>query len=386
MIPASAAATTAPPAAEPSIHPAPPTRPARIVAFDLARGAAVVFMILIHVLNLISTEALEHHTRFGRVVSLLGSTPAAPVFMLLMGASFVLAPPRSTRAGIGRGLQLLATGYALNLARFVAPLALARSLDPTAAIPHAQNGLLAYAFIIDILQFAGLAYIVLTLLHARRARSWAVGALLVEVALVSPYLWGRFADVPVVGRLADLLWGSRGELVAFPLFPWLAYPLAGYLLGQWLQRAPGAGIDHFFSRLLRVALPLLVAGGLWTATDPTYHLGDYWHTGPGGIAASIGFIGVWLWGWHHLSRWVRGTSVEALLLFGSRNVTTIYLIQWTLIGWLTLLTGYKTAGLTATLLWMVLALVVSLGLAWGRNRWWPARRSAQIARRSTNVV
>ncbi len=330
---------------------------------------AVLFMINVHVLNLLATPALEHGTWFGQIISFLGSIPAAPVFMTLMGASFVLAPPASPAAGLRRGARLLATGYALNLARFVAPLALARWLDPAAAaqLPYAADGLLPYLLIVDILQFAGLAYLVLTALHAGQARPALVLALLVAVTLSAPWLWGTFGTVPVLGRITDLLWGARGELVAFPLFPWLAYPLTGYLMGQALRRAPSA--DWFFARLGRTAVPLLLVGGAWAATNPAYHFGDYWHTGPGGIVVSVGFIGVWLWGWHWLAPRLRPAWLVDFLHFGSRHVTTLYLIQWTLIGWLTLVVGYKTAGLTLTLALMAEIVGSTFWLA----KWWAGR-------------
>jgi uncharacterized membrane protein len=348
-----------------------PARPGRIIAFDLARGAAVFFMICVHVVNQLTSAEIEQHTVFGQVINLFGSTPAAPVFMTLMGVSFVLAPPPTLAAGLRRGLRLLATGYGLNVARFVAPLLVARWLDPVGAatLPHAEAGLLAYALIIDILQFAGLSYMVLSVVRAWAVPPIGVAGLLIGVTLTAPLLWGTGATVPVLGRITDLLWGARGELVAFPLFPWLAFPLSGYLMGELLRRQPS--IDQFFRTLARICLPVFIIGGAWAVTNPAFHFADYWHTGPGGIVVSVGFVGLWLWGWHQLTRWLSTTLLASVLVFGSRYVTTLYLIQWTLIGWATLVVGYKTAGLTLSIVLIIGALTTTFGLTWalgGRSR------------------
>lgn len=316
-------------------------------------------MIWVHVLNQLSEEQLEHHTFFGKLIGFLGSTPAAPVFMTLMGASFVLAPPASLSSGIARGLRLLLMGYLLNLARFVTPLYLAKALSMPipAALPNVLDALL----IIDILQFAGLAYILLTLLHALRLPALVVGGLAVGGSLFSFPLWGLGGDLPFWGRVLDLLWGNRGEWVAFPLFPWLAFPLSGYAVTQFLTL--DTSMNTKFQQVGMLGLALLGLGSLWISFNPDFHLGDYWRMGPGGMVASIGFVWAWLWAWFALVPDTTHNALTRLLTFGSRNVTTIYLIQWILIGWATLLVGYEQAGLGLTLLLMLLMTGLSYGLA-----------------------
>ena len=63
----------------------------RVRGFDLARGLAVLFMILVHVLW--HWGAPDTWTSpIGQVISFLGGPTAAPVFMFLMGASLGAAP------------------------------------------------------------------------------------------------------------------------------------------------------------------------------------------------------------------------------------------------------------------------------------------------------
>ena len=46
---------------------------------------------------------------------LLGTAPAAPVFMVAMGFLFGSSTRTGVRSGVVRGLQLFALGYAFNL-------------------------------------------------------------------------------------------------------------------------------------------------------------------------------------------------------------------------------------------------------------------------------
>ncbi len=57
----------------------------------------------------------------GRIVLLLGTAPAAPVFLLVMGI-FLGRSTKGLPYAIRRGVQLLALGYLLNLLRFTLPL------------------------------------------------------------------------------------------------------------------------------------------------------------------------------------------------------------------------------------------------------------------------
>ncbi|TFG69075.1 MAG: DUF1624 domain-containing protein [Thermomicrobiales bacterium] len=93
----------------------------RILAFDLARGLAIVFMILVHVLRHWGDQA-TWATPIGTAISFLGGPPAAQVFMFVMGASVAFSRRTSFRSLATRGLGLVAAGYALRLARGTVPL------------------------------------------------------------------------------------------------------------------------------------------------------------------------------------------------------------------------------------------------------------------------
>ncbi len=203
----------------------------RLRFLDLARGIAIVLMVLQHVQLLFAVDYGET-SAVGTTFLLLGTAPAAPVFMVSMGFLFGASRRTGVWSGLRRGIALFALGYALNLVRFTAPALAAHSVLVEDALGGAWHALLE----IDILQLAGLSLIVLGVVKHVVRGAWPVVAMAIAVTAVAPLLWGTGGGSPVL----DPLWGTA-EWVSFPLFPWLAYPLLGLALARFAQRAASAG-------------------------------------------------------------------------------------------------------------------------------------------------
>ncbi|MCP4589820.1 MAG: DUF1624 domain-containing protein, partial [bacterium] len=250
--------------------------------------------------------------------------PAAPVFLLIMGV-FLGQSRRGVRHGVLRGLRLLALGYLLNFLRFTLPLGIARLEGP---LPNAAESPLSLLWAVDILQMAGLSFIVLTLLKRTLPFRWAWVVIAAGVAVLAPLLWGLGASCP----LLDLLWGT-GANVFFPLFPWLVYPLVGMAYGPYLLEVGGA------ARVMRRTAALgglLLAVGAATFFLPTaaiFGVGDYCRSGLGVHLAVLGFVFLWLPLCWVMARRGSDSGGLGLLYFWSRNVTSVYFVQWVLIGW-----------------------------------------------------
>lgn len=328
-----------------------PSHPARIASVDLARGLAMVFMVAVHVLHTYATVSVAS-SPFGLVIDFFGSPPAAPVFMLLMGVSFAFSSRSSAAKGVRRGIQLVLLGYLLNLLRGALPVYLALRFGWTTLeeiVPHTPG----YEFTtIDILQFAGLALVIISLLRPILKTDMHWLGLAVVVTLISPLLWGCMTGFAPVDFLLTLFWGAGGEHVAFPVFPWLAYVLTGVPLGNWL--AASGKRNTVFQRGALAGLGLLIIGTLISLTNITFHLGDYWRTGPGGVIWITGFVLVWLWLCHIASARLERTPFFTLMAFWSRNVTVFYFIHWVIIGWGMFFLGYQQHGLLTTLFLMPL--------------------------------
>jgi len=303
------------------------TTDGRIRFLDIARGLAIVFMVMQHVQLLFAVDSGED-SALGAAFLLLGTAPAAPVFMVAMGFLFGSSTRTGVRSGVVRGLQLFALGYALNLLRFVLPLVVQG--DPQAI--EAFGGTWWGAFFeIDILQLAGLSLIVLGPVKRYGRDPRLVLALAIAVAIISPLLWG-------VGGghvLLDPLWGA-GDWVSFPLFPWLAYPLLGLSLAGFTARATSA------TRLMRVwalaGAVAVLAGAALVVLAPAgagiLAFGDYYRSGLPVQLLLAGFVLLWLPLLWWLDRRLAWRAVPRYLTSLSRNITAVYLIQWALIGWL----------------------------------------------------
>ena len=306
------------------------TTSGRLRFLDLARGLAIVFMVLQHVQLLFAVDSGEH-SAVGLTFLLLGTAPAAPVFMVAMGFLFGSSAKADVRYGVVRGLQLFALGYVLNALRFTLPLLLTG--DPR--LDEFFGGPWVPLLEVDILQLAGLSLMILGPVKRFVRGPWLVVAAAAAAAAVAPLLWGGLGS-----PLLDVLWGT-GEWVSFPLFPWLAYPLLGLALARFTARASSA------SRLLRAwtltGAGLIVVGTLVVLLVPDaggiLALGDYFRSGLPVQLILAGFVLLWLAALWWLDRRLSWRMAPRYLTSLSRNITAIYVIQWLLIGWLAIALG-----------------------------------------------
>jgi uncharacterized membrane protein len=331
----------------------------RDLAFDLARGLAMLFMILVHTWSTHARPELRPGL-FGATIEFLGSPPSAPVFMFLMGTGTAFANDTNVTRGLKRAFRLFLLGYALNVIRGAVPLWLALRIGKVTAEQVAPYTPLSELLAIDILQLAGLAYAVCVLLkhYVPIPRFWV--GLSVLVGCVSPLVW-KFSDGQQ-GLLAQVfapIGGSTAQNVYFPVFPWLAYPLLGMAFGAWLKASRDKLLFH--RRALLWGLLLLAAGTAVTLTDSTFHIGDYYRSGPGSVLWIGGFLLVWLWFCRVAVQRVAPNRFFERMYFWSRSVTPFYFIQWGLIAWLRFLVGSEELGL-----WQVLIAMACVGVATDR--------------------
>jgi uncharacterized membrane protein len=338
------------------------TPDARIRAFDLARGLAIVFMVMIHVLGHYGNEA-SWASPLGQVVIFLGGPTAAPVFMFLMGASLAFSR-RASASGIARrGLWLLFLAYTLNVLRGVLPasLGLATGYVTEADIsPYTPATLMT---LVDIHQMAGLALLVIAALTALLVASGRlvlrVGliGLAVVVGLVSPSLWGTTTGLAPVDLGLALLWGTDWN-VFFPLFPWIVYPLVGFAYGRTLVAQPDR--RRFVRRMGLVGLAVAAAGvAIIAVLHPSIAVEDYWRQRPGVLLAILGVVLAWLALADVVVSRVRPNAVFDRLYGWSGRVTAMYCIHWILIGWGVGLVGHRDLELPAALVAMGIVLVLT---------------------------
>lgn len=336
-------------------------------SIDVLRTVAICLMIVVHFVENLSAA----HDATSAALSLrLPAGMAAPLFTFLAGVNYRLwsaariargdDPAVVSRATVRRGLFLLGTGFAFN----------------------ALVWLPAETFNWDILTFMGIALVLLDV--ARRMPPPAIVLACVLIVALSPALrvTAGYADYWQQAwfdhdlTLPDV---ALGCLVVgyFPLFPWLALPLAGYLTAPLIFTAHPAGSAPPAPRPLTVAALLggasaaVLAAWPWLPERLRSGAADGWTMFPASTAYVLGSTAAALALLALLHR-VLDTGPPAAWKRGltrwtgpfSRHSLSIYVLHHLVHIWPLWLAGLTLGGDDATVLWQTaLPAWASLGLA-----------------------
>jgi hypothetical protein len=356
----------------------------RLLSLDLARGFTVAFIPTIHCVMLYSTPQVQHGF-LGHVLAFIAEWPGAQLLLFVMGMSICFSR-KGTKAQLGRALTLVLTGYALNAFKFLLPLwidILPASFVNTLNFEHDLPLAFHLLLIGDILQCAGIALGILTIL--KRLPYAQVYALFLAyiVILCAPLFWDLHDDNYMADHLLHLI-GGQPNAVFFPLFPWLAYPLAGMAVGRYFQSQ--------WTSLLALTITggfLLASGYAMQLVDAHFPHTSFWRTYPDKTIMHLGFVLLWvsLWMWvdepasyvlrssnevsiHKKLLWLHILLARVIqfLCYCSYHITLIYLFQWVVIFMLLGITGYHVLNLTTTVIMIAAVnLVVFGGLKlWGK--------------------
>lgn len=340
----------------------------RVFAIDMARGVAVPFMIAVHTLWMFGTREVQFESGVGHWVHIAGQ--GASAFLITMGFSFMVTRDQSLGRALQRGLIILGVAYLLNVLKFLVPIYVFGTM-PAAFIaaygwelPLDAGQVLYLVGTGDILPMAGISFLLIGLVRRFVPNKYAVLALAFVAVGIGALMRGTRLGHPVVDYVLDLLWGTEWN-VYFPVFPWVANILVGMFLGM-VYVEHGRQERALFRAAGLLWPPLLLGGLALTLTDWDYHFNDFFHTGPGG---AIYLIGAGLFVFHvggHLialplrnQRWFR-----VPLAYFSAHVTTLYVVQWTLICWTMGLVGYQTLGTGQVLAMMPVMIAATLIVEW----------------------
>ncbi len=204
----------------------------RLDAVDWLRGLAVVLMIQTHLYDAWCNAAAKATAAYSWS-RFLGGIPSR-LFLLLVGVAMAIkfekqlgrdVPRRDmVRGGARRGLEILVLAYLFRVQEWV--LGGMGSNWPD-------------LFRVDILNCIGASMILTAFIAAPRNGRPAVVTTLVVAAIC-------IALGPIVGpahfpdwlpRPLTSYFGGERPMSWFPIFPWLAWPLLGVLLGHWWTRA-----------------------------------------------------------------------------------------------------------------------------------------------------
>jgi uncharacterized membrane protein len=295
----------------------------RIILPDLLKGLAALFMVQIHITELfIDTAGRE--SLFGKTSLFLGGPFAAVVFMLVMG--YFIARNKSTVAqNMFRGVKIFILGFLLNFGLNFHLFLKIRFAD----WPYNP---LEYLFGVDILYLAGMSIMVLAGLKSlKKGQEIVELILLIAVIALTGYMNlkltadNHYYILPFIA--GNYSWSY------FPLFPWLAYPLAGFIFARYEPKI------KLFSESNKTASNILVslvaAGVLLYAKqgiNTTIYLPAYYHHTFLFILWAIGLSALWALSLRFVLKLFPGTAVANFFCYIGKNITLFYVIQWLIIG------------------------------------------------------
>lgn len=303
----------------------------REVGFDIARGIAIVLMLVQHFYLLIISGFLNDPW-WDLFFFFLGTVLAAPVFLFLMGVNAVKSRHNKPRELFTRGLYLLILGYLLSALRFYLPLILVQHFNLISNLESViyKISLLDYLLQVDIFQVAGLSLMFIAFLKWCKVKLNSFLGAAILISLISPFLWQLNFSLPILNRLAAPFWGTD-PYVVFPFFSWAFYPLVGFYFGNLLLASKNK--KDFFEDCLLKMIPVGALGFIFSIYTILTTKASYPRHGFGGDLFFTAIIIAWL---SVLSLNYRDLPAKTIsnLTFLSKNTTLIYIIQWLLIAWL----------------------------------------------------
>lgn len=296
----------------------------RQVELDIAKGFAILFMVWVH-----TAETFGNEQGIGNaIVEILGGPFAAPVFMVCMGIGMCYAKKTVAKDLAKRGVGLLFVGLILNVFRYVIPLFIGYAATGETLFLYT----FPFLFGVDIMEFAGLAFLLFALAKKFGWSDKTLAAIAVISSLCGILLKGISTGFLYADQFLGYIWGNDNAETYFPFLNWIIFPVFGYLFGKLLRCCPDK--KAFYKNVS----PICGVLGLgYIVFAYVFHFGMYgengyyYFLGPFDTAAVLLLV-IGIFGLCFLFSQVKESAPIRALRNMSGNINTVYCIQWTLIG------------------------------------------------------
>ncbi len=308
---------------------------------DLLKGFAVFLIVPVHILETF-IDYPGRESWFGKVLLFLGGPIAVPVFMLVMGY-FIAQNKKTLHKNLLRGVIILLLGFLLNIG-------LNFHLLLKIKFAEWQLNPWEYIFGVDIFYFAGLAIIILSLLKTiHTGREWIAVALALLISGLTGFI-NETLMVPERNYIFPFI-GGTWSWSYFPLFPWLAYPLAGFAFFHFEQKLKAfVNRQRIFTGIILTTILVFVLYFAKQGYATTINLRVYYHHTFWFSMWAFGVVILWSVFWQFMLNKFPKTRLGEFFMWLGKNIIVFYIIQWLIIG--NIATAiYQTQTLTSFPLW-----------------------------------
>ena len=321
---------------------------------DLLKGFAVFLIVPVHILELF-IDYPGRESLFGKSLLFLGGPIAVPVFMLVMGY-FLAKNKKSFSANFLRGVKVFIVGFLLNIG-------LNFNLLLKIKFTGWQFNPLEYIFGVDILYFAGLSIVIIAFLKTiKTGEAWISLFLLFLVIALTGFMNEKLM-LTERNYILPFIAGTYSWSY-FPLFPWLAYPLAGFAFYHFEKKILA------FLQQQKIVSGILLSG-IFVATqyfgkegfETTINLPDYYHHTFWFSLWVFGIVILWTVFWRFILHKFPNTYGWDFFMWLGKNITLFYVIQWLIIGNVSTAI-YQTQSIESYAFWFIGIFSVTILLTW----------------------
>ena len=278
-----------------------------------------------------------------------------PVFMIIMGY-FMARNEKPVLRNVLRGVKVFIVGFFLNIGLNFHLLLKIKFAD----WPYNP---LEYIFGIDILYLAGLSIVILSVLKTAKKASPFIAVTLFFAITGLTSLMNEILMVPERNYIFPFIAGTYSWSY-FPLFPWLAYPLAGFAFYHWEEKIILFVKQYkiIFGILLSVVAVVVLYFGK-TGFSNTVYLPEYYHHTFYYAMWALGIIILWVTLIWVSYPYIFSFAPVKLLMWLGKNITLFYVIQWLIIG--NIATAiYQTQSINKYVIWVTGIFSASVLLTW----------------------
>lgn len=291
---------------------------------DIAKALAIIFMIFCHAIVFASFSNISISPGFELILNQTVAIIAAPVFMFCMGIGIIFSRHNQYDLLIKRGVELLLIGYFVNIGEQIIPNVLGHMLNmsntPITLLP---------LFKVDILIFAGIAFILIGILKRFNISKEKMLILAIIFSIIGSFVcFVDFNNIFLNYFFGYFIGTILHQCTAFPLFNWFIFPVAGIFYGSYFIRVKDK--SQFFKLwpvFLIIPLIFILCN---LSPSPAGSISDnaraYFITTLDAIVCIILIHGLLGFCWN-ISKFLPDIPINGFTML-SKHVTGIYVAQW----------------------------------------------------------